>query len=101
MIHGICIPSTERSPITDVILENIEKAQYIIADLSGSRPNVYYEIGYAQALAKKPILIKKVGTKVHFDLYVHKATEYENMTDLETQLKDRLEKILGRSPKRN
>ncbi len=93
------IESSEQ--ITDAILDNIKKAQYIIADLSGSRPNVYYEVGYAQALGKQPILIKKEGTKVHFDLYVHKATEYESMTDLEIQLTDRLEKKLGHSPKRS
>lgn len=100
-IRAFRIDDVERSEqITDTILENIEKSQYIIADLTGSRPNVYYEIGYAQAFKKKPILIKRKGTKVHFDLYVHKATEYESVTDLENQLRDRLEKILGRSPKR-
>jgi hypothetical protein len=100
-IKAYRVDDTEpKGQITDAILDNIKKAQYIIADLTGIRPNVYYEIGYAQALGKSPVLLKKKGTDVHFDLSVHKVTEYLGVTDLEEKLSKRFEIKLEREPRK-
>lgn len=85
--------------ITDLILREIESCEFLIADLSYERPNVYYEIGYAHALDKRPILYRKSGTKLHFDLSVHNVPEYKNVTELKELLNKRFEAILGRSVK--
>lgn len=64
------------------IVEQIQKASIIIADLTNERPNCYLEVGYAMGLDKFNNLIltaredhyfdnpdyKKGGPKIHFDL---------------------------------
>jgi hypothetical protein len=82
--------------ITDLVLENIRSAEFLFADMSGERPNVYYEVGYAHALGKRPILYRRAGTPLHFDLSVHNVPEYQNITNLRKLLRARLEAITGK-----
>lgn len=82
------VQSNER--ITDTILESIRKAEFVIVDLTDSRPNVYYEAGYAQGIEKTPIFIAKNGTELEFDLKDYPVIFFDNLR----HLKDELEKKL-------
>jgi hypothetical protein len=82
--------------ITDRILEEISGCEFLIADLTYERPNVYYEIGYAHARGLKPILYRRAETRLHFDLSVHNVPEYKNVTELRKLLTKRLEAMTGR-----
>jgi hypothetical protein len=84
--------------ITNLVLAQIAQSEFLFADLSGERPNVYYEVGYAHALGKRPILYRRKSTVLHFDLSVHNVPEYENVTQLRTLLRDRLAAMTGRFP---
>lgn len=82
--------------ITDRILAEIETSEFLIADLTHERPNVYYEIGHAHARNKRVILVRKKGTKLHFDVAHRNCPEFDNLTGLKTLLRKRLEAITNR-----
>jgi hypothetical protein len=76
--------------ITDRILESIRKAEFVIVDLTASKPNVFYEAGYAHALGKTPIYVARHGTKLEFDLKDYPVIFFRNMKELKDSLEKRL-----------
>jgi hypothetical protein len=76
--------------ITDRILESIRKAEYVIVDLTYSKPNVSYEAGYAHGVGKIPIYIARHGTRLEFDLKDYPVIFFKNMKELKDSLEKRL-----------
>src|SRR6266567_199902 len=54
--------------IIQLIFAQISKADFLVADTTGSNPNVFYEIGYAHALGKKVLLLTQDTKKIPFDI---------------------------------
>jgi len=50
------------------ILERIRRAGFVIVDLTDLRPNVFYELGYADGLGKQVIVTAMEGTELPFDV---------------------------------
>lgn len=50
------------------IYRQIDAADFIIADLTGKNPNVFYEIGYAHAKGKPCTLLTQRTDDIPFDL---------------------------------
>lgn len=76
--------------ITDRMLRAISEADYVVADLTHSRPNVFFEAGYAHGLGKIPIYVARHGTKVEFDLHDYPVLFFRNLKELRDTLERRL-----------
>ena len=67
-------------PIVAKILNEILSARYIIADLSGCNPNVFYELGVSHSFkdAHNIIILKQKNSSVPFDIMHLTYVEYDN-----------------------
>jgi hypothetical protein len=75
----------------------IERAEFIICDLSYERPNVYYEFGYAHGVGNENmdiLLIAKEATKIHFDIVPLRINFYENSDHLREIINVNLKKMI-------
>ena len=63
--------------ITFDIWEKINRARFLIADLTNRNPNVFYELGLAHALGKDVILITQSMDFVPFDLKTQRCIIYK------------------------
>jgi hypothetical protein len=72
------------SLLLDKIIDYIKDADLIIADCSGRNPNVFYELGIAQALGKEVILITRDAiSEVPTDIKGFEFIKYELDKDIE------------------
>jgi nucleoside 2-deoxyribosyltransferase len=76
--------------ITDRMLESIRKAQFVIADLTLSKPNVFWEAGYAHGIGKTPIYVARHDTRLEFDLKDYPVIFFKNMKELKDGIERRL-----------
>jgi hypothetical protein len=58
------------------VLQGISTADLVIVDLTGTNPNVYYELGVAHALGKKTVLLTQDLEEVPFDLRAYRVITY-------------------------
>lgn len=86
--------------ILDRILNQISKADIIVADLSGKNANVFFEVGYAKALDKKLILLTNSVDDIPFDLKHYTHVVYDNsIINLKENLKKHLQFYLANPDK--
>lgn len=81
-------------PIMDDILESIQDAKFIIADLSGRNPNVFFEVGISHALGKNVILLTQNLADVPPKLQTLRCIIYERSFEGATELIPALEKAV-------
>jgi hypothetical protein len=81
------------------IFSSIRHSAFIIAEVSGARPNVYYELGFAQALGKDIITTAYKGTELPFDIFDVPVHFWDSQHVLEKKLRSTLDALatkLGR-----
>ena len=80
--------------INEDIIRLIKTSTLVVADLTGERPNCYYEVGFAHALGRPVILSIKNREKIHFDLVTHQFLIWNNLREFRGELELRIKRIL-------
>lgn len=91
-----CIRLDEDRPagrITDRLLLELQAATICVADLTGCKPNVMWEVGYAMALEKPTLFVTQSIAEVPFDIKDMMSIEYSR-SHLSTTLAEPLRKSL-------
>ena len=85
------------------VTDRIAQSQVVIADISPTNPNVYFEVGYALALGKPIILLaqrRSPEAPLPFDLSAFRVLFYDDSIGgrpkLEAGLREHLREILGK-----
>jgi hypothetical protein len=68
------------------ILTGIRHSAFVIADVTETSPNVFYEIGFAEGLGRPIIATARVNTKLPFDIVDTPVTFWKNLKDLQSKL---------------
>src|SRR5258708_27373272 len=87
--------------ILDRMFNQINKADVIVAGMTGRNPNVFYEVGYAHALGKLVLLLTQEASDIPFDLKHRPHIVYaKRIETLKNELTDRLRWAIGESRSR-
>jgi len=95
-----CLRSDEDIHTHDImcraICQNIQRARFIVTDMTGRNPNVFYELGLAHAFGKPVILVTQRAEDVPFDLKAILYIDYGgDIKKLNQRLKDMAEGLLA------
>jgi hypothetical protein len=91
---SIVSDKTVRDRILPSILRAIQNAAFVLVDLTELKPNVFYELGYADGMKKPYIVTAKEGTALPFDVKDIPVT-FWNPTE-QKKFRDALGERIGR-----
>jgi hypothetical protein len=85
--------------LVERIKREIQRAAFVIADLTDERPSCYFECGYAEALGRPVIFVASresvmapgTATKIHFDIHQN-VLFFGNHSELDSKVRDVIEK---------
>jgi hypothetical protein len=86
--------------ITHQIWHGIRRAEVIVADITGSNANVFYELGLAHALGKEVVLLAQGTEQPPFDLSTSRLLRYsdQSIPALEAELQKAFASVSARYP---
>jgi hypothetical protein len=67
---------SEPGDVMRQVVERVVNDPLVVADLTGSNPNVLYELALRHATGKRPILLIRRGEKPPYDIYGERRIEF-------------------------
>jgi hypothetical protein len=80
--------------VMERVREQIETARLVVADLTGSNPNVFLEVGYAWGRRVPTVLVARKDTPLNFDVRGQRCLFYKNIRDAERLLATELRTLM-------
>lgn len=77
------------------VIRDIIDADIVLADLSGNRPNVFYELGVSHCVDNKTLTIIADDEDIPFDIAAYRLIKYNNSSSGLELLKYRLKEEIG------
>lgn len=77
------------------IVRSITDSDVIIAEITGTNPNVFYELGYAHAIKKDTILLAARNNPLPFDISGYRVIFYDDTIKGKKEVEDNLRKHLA------
>ena len=86
--------------IMDRVLDDIRRAPFVVAEITGNNAGVYYEAGFARGLGTEVIYCFDRAEKIppHFDVLAINQVRYDSPADLGKRLDNRIRGSIGRGP---
>jgi hypothetical protein len=81
--------------IMEAVLREMERAEIIIADLTGGNANVFYELGIAHTVKdqKSVLLISQTTDKLPFDVNIYQCIKYDRLEVLAKKLTETIKEM--------
>lgn len=98
--NGYLCERIDKSPgtgdLVDRIKQTIDRSSIVVADLTGSNPNVFLEVGYAWGKEIDTVLLinKEDVAMLPFDVRTQTCVVYDSIHDLEHKLSATLKKLI-------
>jgi hypothetical protein len=89
---------SEAGVITTQVIQRIVEDELVVADLTGSNPNVFYELALRHAAAKPLVQLVAQGEQIPFDVAgmrtVHvDVTDLDSVDEAKTQIRRQIESL--------
>ena len=83
--------------VDDIIMAEIRRSKFLVADFSGQRGGVYFEAGFAHGLGRPVIWMchDEEKDKLHFDTRQYNHILYTDHADAQKKLRNRIVALLG------
>jgi len=79
--------------IVPQILAQMKRSAFVVVDVTDAKPNVFYELGFADGAGKEVVMVAKKGTELPFNVADVPVIFWESFEEFKVELRKRLQAL--------
>ncbi len=79
--------------IVPQVLAQMKRSAFVVVDVTEPKPNVFYELGFADGASKEVVLVAKRGTELPFNVADVPVIFWESFEEFKQELRKRLQSL--------